>query len=229
MKNWLWIGIALLLGSEGRAQTIMIKDSAKNAAPVVLTDSLLTAAGDSILTKKKTGKFMPNPKLATKLALIPGGGQFYNRDYWKLSLVYLAIGGGTWTALYWNKRYNDFVDGYFTFYGPAPDYDPLPLPSSGRLPVYVRGGILQPGIESGYRDLTIDQVKRIKNSYRRYKGLSLVATGLIYTISIIEANVAAHLKTFDLTDDLSMRIEPRVFQPMIRQPTAQMALVFKFK
>ena len=230
MRNWLWIGIALLLVNEGIAQTIMIKDSLKkNAAPVVLTDSLLTAAGDSILKKGKSKKFMPNPRLATRLALIPGGGQIYNRDYWKVGLVYAAMAGGTWTALYWSKRYKDMRTGYFSFYDENDNYKLKPATATGRRSVFVRGGLLQPGTRSDSMQLTIDQVKRVKNSYRRYKGLSVIATGLIYAVSIIEANVSAHLKTFDLSDDLTMRIEPKVYQPMVSQPTAQVRLVFNFK
>ncbi len=232
MKNWLWIGIALFWAGEGWGQTIAKNDSlAKNGAAVVVTDSLLRAAGDTILGKKKNGKFMPNPRLATKLALIPGGGQFYNRDYWKLSLVYVAIGGGTWTALYWDKRYKDMRTGYFSFYDEDNNYKLLPPTADNRRPVLYRAGILQGGKDKRIDSLrlTIDQVKRLKNNYRRYKGLSWVATGIIYTISIIEANVAAHLKTFDLSDDLTVRVEPKVYQPMVRQPTAQVRLVFNFK
>ena len=229
MRNWLWIGVALLLANEGIGQTIMIKDSLKkNSTPIVLTDSLLTAAGDSILKNGKSKKFMPNPRLATKLALIPGGGQIYNRDYWKVGLVYAAMAGGTWTALYWHVRYKDMVKGYFSFYGPGPEYDLLDPTPTGRRPVFYRGGVLN-GERIDSLELTIDQVKRVKNSYRRYKGLAVIATGVIYAVSIIEANVAAHLKTFDLSDDLTMRIEPKVYQPMVSQPTAQVRLVFNFK
>ncbi len=197
----------------------------------MVSDSVLIAAGDSILNIGKGQKFMPNPRLATRLALIPGGGQIYNRDYWKVGLVYAAMAGGTWTAIYWNTRYKDFVEGYRKFYGDAPDYKLLPATADGKQPVKYRSGILQGG-ESQRNDslrLTIDQMRRVKNSYRRYKGLSIIATGLIYTVSIIEANVAAHLKTFDLSEDISMRIEPKVIQPMVRQPTAQVRLVFNLK
>lgn len=194
----------------------------------MVSDSVLIAAGDSILNIGKSKKFMPNPRLATRLALIPGGGQIYNRDYWKVGLVYAAMAGGTWTAIYWNTRYKDFVKGYASFYGPGPDYKLLPATPTGTRPVLFRGGILN-GERIDNLELTIDQVRRVKNSYRRYKGLSIIATGLIYTVSIIEANVAAHLKTFDLSEDISMRIEPKVIQPMVRQPTAQVRLVFNLK
>jgi hypothetical protein len=224
LKNWLWIGIALLMGAEGMAQTSG-KDSVQKAArPVLVSDSLIIAVGDSVFGKEKRRKL--DPRKATLFALIPGGGQIYNRDYWKVGLVYAAMGGGTWTALYWHVRYKDFVRGYFSFYDS--DYKLLAPTPTGTRPIFFRGGLLN-GERIDSLQLTIDQVKRVKNAYRRYKGLSIIATGLIYSISIIEANVAAHLKTFDLSDDLTLRIEPKVYQPMINQPTAQVRLVFNFK
>jgi hypothetical protein len=224
LKNGWWIGIALLLGVEGMAQTVTKDSLQKTGSPLLVQDSLLVATVDSILGKPQRRKL--DPRKATLFALVPGGGQIYNRDYWKLGLVYAALAGGTWTALYWNVRYNDFVRGYFSFYDA--DYNLLPPTPTGTMPVFFRGGILN-GERVDSLQLTIDQVKRVKNSYRRYKGLSIIVTGVFYSISIIEANVAAHLKTFDLSDDLTLRIEPKVYQPMLNQPTAQVRLVFNFK
>ncbi len=227
MKNWLLIGIVLLIAGKGMGQAVKIDSLKRTEGPVVITDSTLIAVGDSILGKGKKKKFMPDPRLATKLALIPGGGQIYNRDYWKVGFVYAAMAGGTWTALYWHVRYKDFVKGYFTFYDS--NYNLKPDHTADlRRPIFYRGGVLT-GERVDSLMLTIDQVKREKNRYRRYKGLAVIATGLIYSLSIIEANVAAHLKTFDLTDDLTMRIEPKVYQPMVNQPTAQVRFVFNFK
>lgn len=226
MKNWFLIGIILLIAGEGMGQAVKIDSLKRAGGPVVITDSTLIAVGDSILGKGKKKKFMPDPRLATKLALIPGGGQIYNRDYWKVGIVYAAMAGGTWTALYWHVRYKDFVKGYFSFYDS--DYKLINSSPDFKRPIFYRGGVLT-GERVDSLMLTIDQVKREKNRYRRYKGLSIIVTGLIYSLSIIEANVAAHLKTFDLTDDLTMRIEPKVYQPMVNQPTAQVRLVFNFK
>jgi hypothetical protein len=224
LKNGLWIGIALFLGVEGMAQTVTKDSLQKTMSPLLVQDSLLVTATDSILGKHQRRKL--DPRKATLFALVPGGGQIYNRDYWKVGLVYAALAGGTWTALYWNVRYKDFVKGYFSFYDS--DYKLLPPTPTGTRPVFFRGGILN-GERVDSLELTIDQVKRVKNSYRRYKGLSIIVTGLFYSISIIEANVAAHLKTFDLSDDLTLRIEPKVYQPMVNQPTAQVRMVFNFK
>lgn len=56
--------------------------------------------------------------------------------------------------------------------------------------------------------LTVDQIAKKKNVWNRYKNLSVLAIGIIYGLSIIEANVAAHLKTFDVSDDISVYISP---------------------
>lgn len=73
------------------------------------------------------------------------------------------------------------------------------------------------------------QVVKGKNYWRRNRGFAIIVTGLIYTLSIIEANVAAHLKTFDLSDDLTLNVSPKLNQPMMREPTPGVRMVFNFK
>src|SRR4051812_15988422 len=61
-------------------------------------------------------KFLPDPKKAVRVALIPGGGQLYNRDYWKLPIVYLSVGGGVFTYYLNTLKYHDFLRAYKSFY-----------------------------------------------------------------------------------------------------------------
>lgn len=224
MKNWIWILAFLWFAGEVKGQGAL-KDTLNKQ--LIKVDSLGRPTLDSLLSKSQKSKFMPNPKTATMLALIPGGGQLYNRDYWKLGLVYAAMAGGTWTSIYWSVRYNDMKRGYFSFYDEEFELKPGYTIETVR-PVLYRGGILN-GKRVDDLELTLDQVNRLKNQYRRYKGLSIIATGFIYTLSIIEANVAAHLKTFDLSEDLALRIEPKISQPMVQQPAPGLRLVFSFK
>ncbi len=196
------------------------------------TEIGLGAEADSQRVFKK--KFIPNPKRAAQLAaILPGSGQIYNRDYWKAPLVFAALAGGTWTAIYWHVRYQDFVQAYKSFYDLVPSsetYGQLKasLATDPYLPVFYRGGIL-----NGKRDeaklMTIDQVKKAKDTYRRYFQTAVVVTAALYAVSIIEANVAAHMKTFDLSDDLTLRVEPRISQPMVNQPAPGVRLVFTLK
>lgn len=232
MKKWVFIGIIIFISGRGNAQTVK-PDSDKGPVKIVVTDSSATIKGDTSLLKVKK-KWVPNPRKATKLAaMIPGSGQIYNRDYWKIPLVYAAFAGGTWTALYWNVRYKDFVKGYKDFYDLDPDskgYGQLKTGygSDTRLPIFYRGGILS-GERVDSLMLTVDQVKREKNRYRRYRETAIVFTVALYALSIIEANVSAHLKTFDLSEDISLKVAPKIQQPLMTRPTPGLSLVFNFR
>ncbi len=196
------------------------------------TEIGLKTEADSQKVFKK--KFIPNPKRAAQLAaILPGSGQIYNRDYWKAPLVFAALAGGTWTAIYWHVRYQDFVQAYKSFYDLVPSsetYGQLKasLATDPYLPVFYRGGILN-GKRDDAKPMTIDQVKKAKDTYRRYFQTAVVVTVALYAVSIIEANVAAHMKTFDLSDDLTLRVEPRISQPMVSQPVPGVRLVFTLK
>ena len=115
----MWIGLILLVPSVGIGQKVE-KDSLKNVKqPIVVTDSTVNIIADSVkagLTKEGKKKFTPVPKRATRLALIPGGGQLYNRDYWKLPIIYLALGGGGYTYYLNSIKYKDFLTAYKQFY-----------------------------------------------------------------------------------------------------------------
>lgn len=235
MKKWFWIGIFILITGKVSAQ----KDGAgkeKKPDKTVVFDSTAFIQGDSVRPQIAAGKkkFIPNPGKATKLAaLIPGSGQIYNRDYWKVPLVYAAFAGGTWTAVYWNIRYKDFLKGYKSFYDledpNSKTYGQLKpgLTTDSTMPVFYRGGILN-GDRVDDLELTIDQVRREKDRYRRYRETAIVFTVALYALSIIEANVAAHLKTFDLSEDISLNITPKIQQPNMMKPTPGVSLVFDF-
>ena len=232
MKNYLWIFLILLTSCALSA----------NIKPEFADEDSLKIFGkgpgiaeiDSQKTARKN--FVPKPARATRLAaIIPGSGQLYNRDYWKVPLVYAALAGGVWTAIYWRVRYKDFVKGYMEFYDLNDDPDnknygkiKAGLTASSTLSVYYRGGILN-GSRQENRLFTIDQMRRYKDSYRRYFESSVVVTAAIYIVSIIEANVAAHLKTFDISDDLTLRLEPEVNKLLLKNPVPGIRLVFNFK
>lgn len=220
----------LLVPLVGKSQNVKV-DSLKSLPEVkVAGDTSLIAQVDSTVKAKKI-KFMPDPKTATRLALIPGGGQIYNRDYWKLPLIYLSIGGGIYTTTLNHKKYKDFRAAYESFYDmveASPTFGQL-LPGytvEKRMPVRVRNLL---NTKSEIVEATKDGIERQKNYWRRNKTLAIAFSGLIYTLTIIEANVAAHLKGFDLSDDLTLQVAPKVSQPMMVAPTPGVRLVFNFK
>ncbi|GAB3182244.1 DUF5683 domain-containing protein [Telluribacter humicola] len=221
MSRWLWIGIVALSIGGAQAQRVNTDSLGKVVLPIVKGDTIKPAvdpnlAIDSLVVRTKE-KFRPVPRKATIFAIaFPGGGQIYNRDYWKLPLVYGAFGGAVY-AIRWNTlRYNDFLTAYKAFYDLSTG---KPRTDITTYPVYLRG-------TDETRELTLDQVKRGRTAYRRYRDYSYVISVAVYALAAVEANVAAHLKTFDISEDLSLRIEPSLYQPNMPGPTAGVRLVF---
>lgn len=153
---------------------------------------------------KSVKKFRPDPKRATRMSLmIPGSGQIYNRDYWKVPFVYAGFGACLY-AIQWNwVRYNDYIDAYKKFYD-LETGQKLPV---DRVDLYVRG-------TGETYQATIDQVKRGRTFYRRWRDYGFVFFGVVYALSTVEANVAAHMKTFDISDDLTLKFEPTITHPL---------------
>lgn len=234
MKKYALLMI-LYLGSNFLFAQELKKDSVSKKVLIENKDSVrpeVLSEPDS--AKKLKPKFIPIPKKAALFAAVfPAGGQIYNRDYWKVPLVLAALAGGISTAVYWRIRYQDFLAGYRSFYDldkTSTNYGKLQdgLNVDSQLPVFYRGGILN-GERDEARLYNINQVQKVKNDYRRYFETSIVVTAAIYVLAIIEANVAAHLKTFDISDDISFRVEPKMSQPLVRQPVPGIRLVFSFR
>lgn len=148
---------------------------------------------------KKT--FVPNPTKATWMAVIfPGGGQIYNRKYWKLPIVYGGFAGCAY-ALSWNTRmYKDYSQAYRDI----TDNDDNTRSYETLLPI-------------SSKNYSTDQLTTIlknrKDSFRRFRDLSIFAFIGVYALSIIDAYVDAELSNFDIGPDLSMQLAPTLLQP----------------
>lgn len=144
-------------------------------------------------------RFIPDPKRALWLALVlPGAGQIYNRKYWKLPIIYGGFVGCTY-ALMWNQQmYKDYSQAYLDIM----DDDPNTNSYLDMLP---------PRYDITGKE---DQFKRIfknkKDYYRKYRDLSIFCFVGVYILSVIDAYVDAQLSVFDISRDLSMRVEPAV-------------------
>lgn len=168
-----------------------LKKIEQPASIVVKTDSVPPAQD---INKKI---FIPNPTKATWLAVVfPGGGQIYNRKYWKLPIIYGGFAGCAY-ALSWNgKMYKDYSQAYLDIMDSNPNtksYEDL----------------LPPNATYNEEQLK-NTLKRRKDMFRRYRDLSIFAFIGVYLISIIDAYVDAELSNFDITPDLSMKVEPTV-------------------
>lgn len=169
------------------------------SAPV-LKESEVPA--DSLKKKIDQKIWVPNPTKATWLALvIPGGGQIYNRKYWKLPIFYGGFAGCAY-ALTWNsKMYKD----YSTAYKDA---------MNGNMQSSSITDLLPPGYKISETQLK-ELLRKRKDTYRRYRDLSIFAFIGVYLLSVIDAYVDAELSNFDITPDLSMKVEPAVIDNRI--------------
>ena len=154
---------------------------------------------DSLSKEMKRKLWVPNPVKATWLALIiPGGGQIYNRKYWKLPIFYGGFAGCAY-ALTWNgKMYRD----YFNAYRDA---------ANGNWNSTNITELIPPSyMEQVSQSQLIDLLRRRKDTFRRYRDLSIFAFIGVYLLSVIDAYVDSELSNFDITPDLSMKVEPAV-------------------
>ena len=143
----------------------------------------------------------PDPQRALWLALvIPGGGQIYNRKYWKLPIVYGGFLGCVY-ALTWNgQMFNDYSKAYLDI----TDSDPNTKSYEKMLPPNYNIS----GQESRFQNI----FKSKKDTFRRFRDLSIFAFGGVYLLSVIDAYVDAELSTFDLSHDLSLQIQPTMIE-----------------
>lgn len=189
-----------------KAQPISLDETAMQELPqtdsvTVDTINLLFPVNNKELKKQQRdlmrAQFIPDPQRALWLALvIPGAGQIYNRKYWKLPLVYGGFLGCTY-AFMWNQQmYSDYSQAYLDIMDDNPatksyeDFLPPNYDITGR--------------EDRYKEI----FKNRKNRYRRWRDLSIFCFAGVYILSVIDAYVDAQLSEFDITPDLSMRIEP---------------------
>lgn len=143
-----------------------------------------TTKDSTQITKKK--KKEPGPRNASILsAVIPGAGQIYNRKYWKAPIVWAGMGGVGYFFLKNQKEYKFYQD------------------NLRKLVAGDSSALTATGLK------TQDQIQTQKLVYRKRRDLCGFGLIAIYAINIIDANVDAHLKTFDVSDDLSLQIKAK--------------------
>ena len=151
-----------------------------------------------VKTAKDWSTWCPNPQRALWLALvIPGGGQIYNRKYWKLPLVYGGFIGCLYAMNWNNSQYKDYSQAYLDI----SDNDPETASYNKFLHL---GMQITPQNEQRYKDI----FRKRKDKFRRWRDLSFFVLCGVYALSVIDAYVDAELSVFDISKDLSLKVEP---------------------
>ncbi|MBR3659605.1 MAG: hypothetical protein IKN61_06840 [Bacteroidaceae bacterium] len=168
--------------------------------------------------KRNNTGWEPEPRVAVWLSLlVPGGGQIYNRKLWKLPIVYGGYVGCIY-ALTWNQStYMDYQRAYVDIM----DNDDNTRSYEDFLPPHYE-------IDTSMKDWLKDVFKQRKNKYRRYRDLSIFAFAGMYVVAAIDAYVDAELSHFDISPDLSMRVEPNFMMDHRGTPTAGFSLAINF-
>ncbi len=134
-------------------------------------------------------------------ACMPGLGQLYNKQYWKAGLVYA---GGAVIAGFMISNYEEY---------------------NKYRKIYIGMIDSNPETPNTYLDYTVDDVKYLRDGFRKYLEYSIIAAGLGYMLNILDAFIASHLKSFDMSKDISFHVKPALNHP--KQMGIQIGMCFK--
>ncbi len=179
----------------------------------ILTGNLAVSAqqinisNDSLQVKTPVTTEVRSPKKASiYAALFPGLGQIYNRKYWKLPIVYGGYAGLIYVLGWNNNNYKDFFQGY-RIISQYTNTETMKPEERDFLDNLIKNPSVSLDNPSTFKYIST-QLKSGKDYYRRNRDLTIIGIAALHVLSIIDASVDANLFDFDISDDLSMRIEP---------------------
>jgi len=167
---------------------------------------------DSIYSPVKVKEHSPH-KATIYSALLPGLGQIYNKKYWKLPILYAGI-GVTLYAIGWNTdQYNLYKDAYVDFvnfqeFKYQSEGGTIPEPTSKRYEELLSTDFSS--TDASYDDWFKTKLQNGKDSYKHDRDLSYIILFGVYVLNIIDATVDAHFTNFNINDDLSMSVQPKM-------------------
>jgi hypothetical protein len=150
-------------------------------------------------------------KAAAFSAVLPGLGQAYNKKYWKIPIIYAGFGVFAYFINQNTKEYKKFKEAYLW----KVSNDTVPIDND-----YI------------YKYPTVDQLRSGKDYYLRNVELSWIFCSLWYILNILDASVDAHLMDFDISDDITLHVEPGMnnnYSLLGYQPVAGVTMTLKFR
>ncbi|MGB1121810.1 MAG: DUF5683 domain-containing protein [Saprospiraceae bacterium] len=147
----------------------------------------------------KEDGFSPK-KAAFYSTVFPGGGQLYNRQYWKAPIALGAVGTAGYFVYDNTIQYRRFRDAYRL----RVDGDPTTVDEFANIPGANEAALVEK-----------------RDSYRKFMEQSYIAVVVVYGLQVLEAYTAAHLKNFDIDEDLSLDWQPTINIPVGFQPSGE--------
>jgi hypothetical protein len=159
-------------------------------APVLESPGPDQAAYDSL--RGKVLPFQPNPKKsALYSAILPGAGQLYNRQYWKIPVVYAGVGAAAGFIIYNSNKYREYRHAYISRINNPTYTDEFTTIYSNLSPAQLQ-----------------QQLQLLQNAYKKDLDLTVLLSTIGYTLQVLDALAFAHLRNFDVSRDISMNVQP---------------------
>lgn len=150
-----------------------------------VTDLKLTANDSADKAVKKLANKRAN-RASLMSAILPGLGQVYNRRAWKVPIIYAGLGAFAYFAYSFNNDYNNYHHELLNRYKYNLAY-----------------------ADPAYALYTNTNINTLKSDAKRYRDFCIIGLGIVYVLNVIDANVDAHFKTFDMNDNLSLTWRPK--------------------
>lgn len=216
MRNWiacssfsiLFLSLSILFTAfplKSQSQSLRLQYSGK--LDVTSQDINYTPGFRSIDTMQTDlNPDLPDPKnVLFKSMMVPGWGQIVNKQAWKVPIVYGLLGGLGYYSVYLTKKYHDYRAAYYNLHPDLPDDFRF-----GETPPYIP------------ENANLRQVKLLRNQFKNNRDLVYVGIVLAYGLNIVDAYVFAHMRSFDVSEDLSMRA--RIQPDLLAQSTPGVTL-----
>ena len=193
------------------------------------TNDKAAQLSDSIpLTQKEMDRLFwkPNPMRAVWLgAVLPGAGQIYNRSYWKLPIVYGGLMGCVYAVTWTNTQYMGYKEAYRDIYYDIQNGSVSDSPDKSYNAILPEGYTIN---SMGGAQAYQNRLKEWQNASLRNRDMSILITIAVYALSLVDAYVDAQLFDFDISNDLSINVNPQIYYDMQNQRTAEVKLAISF-
>lgn len=185
--------LLILFGQFSFAQKSLNPLTPVDTTPVttkIITDKKIIATTKDTTSKKHSPKIA-----ATRSAIFAGLGQIYNKKYWKLPIIYGALGVTSYIFIDNLKTYKEYRFAYAARYKAA---QPLPQRDSTD---YFK-------LENIYKIIQPESIRAARNKFRQYVDYSVIFFIIFWGLNVVDATVDAHLQSFDVSPNLSLSIKP---------------------
>lgn len=192
--------------AQQKEDTVLIKNEAtiiKKPDTLVVKENAADTSGKNVLALDTAVKY--NPKVAAlRSAILPGWGQWYNKKYWKIPIIYGALGITTGVFFYNLKTYRLL-----------------------RQAVIYRAAGDSALVAPEFQPFTTGFLRENRNVFRQNIDYSVLVFLLFWGLNVVDATVDAHLKAFNVSPDIGMRIQPGLSN--MNNPGVSLVFFFKEK